>query len=312
LFDSIYGDGYNSAESSKYAMERLLTTKELAAAIGASESSLRRWTNSGAIGTSRTVGGHRRIPLSEAIRFIRDSHVTVVRPDLLRLAEGPIEPVGIEKGEAAAQKVFQSLMEGNAEGLKGRLLSMYLGGFSLAAIFDDAIAKSMERIGKLWEDDPRGILVEHRATDICLQAINRLRELLVPVVAGAPVAIGGAPQGDRYLLPSLMVATILADSGFRDANFGPDTPVDILETAAEQRGAILVWLSISEIVQKAQLQRDVEKLSEGLRRRNIRLVIGGRYSAELNLRALVNVQVMQSMTELAAFTRGAMPIAAGR
>jgi len=220
--------------------------------------------------------------------------------------------VGIEKGEAAAQKVFQSLMEGNAEGLKGRLLSMYLGGFSLAAIFDDAIAKSMERIGKLWEDDPRGILVEHRATDICLQAINRLRELLVPVVAGAPVAIGGAPQGDRYLLPSLMVATILADSGFRDANFGPDTPVDILETAAEQRGAILVWLSISEIVQKAQLQRDVEKLSEGLRRRNIRLVIGGRYSAELNLRALVNVQVMQSMTELAAFTRGAMPIAAGR
>jgi len=290
-------------------MEKLLTTKELAGAIGASESSLRRWTNSGALGTSKTVGGHRRIPLSEAIRFIRDSQLKVIRPDLLRLTEGPIEPVGIEKNEAAVQEVYHALMNGNSEGLKTQLLAMYLGGFSLAAIFDGAMARSMERIGKLWEDDPRGILVEHRATDISLQAINRLRELLTPVEAGAPVAVGGAPQGDRYLLPSLMVATILADAGFRDVNFGPDTPVNILQSAVEEHGAILVWLSVSEIVQKAQLQRDVEKLSEALRSRNVRVAIGGRYSGELNLRGLANVHLLQSMTELAAFTRGAMPVA---
>src|SRR3954469_4133419 len=64
-------------------MEKLLTTNDVAMAIGASESSLRRWTNSGAIRTHRTVGGHRRIPLSEAIRFIRETGATVVRPDLL-------------------------------------------------------------------------------------------------------------------------------------------------------------------------------------------------------------------------------------
>src|SRR6476659_2016638 len=63
-------------------MEKLLTTHDVALAIGASESSLRRWTNSGAIRTQRTVGGHRRIPLSEAIRFVRETGATVVRPEL--------------------------------------------------------------------------------------------------------------------------------------------------------------------------------------------------------------------------------------
>src|SRR5215204_6409591 len=67
-------------------LEQLLTTKDLAEAIGASESSLRRWTDSGAIKTARTPGGHRRIPRGEAIRFIRETRATVVRPEILGLA----------------------------------------------------------------------------------------------------------------------------------------------------------------------------------------------------------------------------------
>src|SRR5215211_2356769 len=68
---------------------KLLTPKDLADAIGASESSLRRWVDSGRVKMSRTAGGHRRIPLAEAIRFIRETHATVVRPDLLGLGATP-------------------------------------------------------------------------------------------------------------------------------------------------------------------------------------------------------------------------------
>ena len=58
----------------------LLTPKELAEAIGASESSIRRWVDTGDIRVARTAGGHRRITLSEAIRFIRQIEAPVVRP----------------------------------------------------------------------------------------------------------------------------------------------------------------------------------------------------------------------------------------
>ena len=37
--------------------------------------------------------------------------------------------------------------------------------------------------------DPGGIMVEHRATDICIELIHHLRMLLPPAPAGAPLAI---------------------------------------------------------------------------------------------------------------------------
>src|SRR5687767_8379064 len=92
-------------------MEKLLTTREVAEAIGASESSLRRWTNSGSIRTSRTVGGHRRIPLSEAIRFIRETHATVVRPQVLGLPD--LNPrVGAED-PSPEERIYQALVDGD-------------------------------------------------------------------------------------------------------------------------------------------------------------------------------------------------------
>ena len=74
-----------SAKSMTASRKSLLTPKDLADAIGASESALRRWIDGGRIRMSRTAGGHRRIPLQEAIRFIRQTGATIVRPELLGL-----------------------------------------------------------------------------------------------------------------------------------------------------------------------------------------------------------------------------------
>ena len=94
-------------------MEKLLTTTQLAEAIGASESSMRRWTNSGVIRTTRTAGGHRRILLSEAVRFVRESGTPLVRPELLGL---PSLPSTTSKSALGAPAMEQSLFEALAWG----------------------------------------------------------------------------------------------------------------------------------------------------------------------------------------------------
>ena len=286
-------------------MEKLLTTKELAEAIGASESSLRRWTNSGAIRTSRTVGGHRRIPLSEAIRFIRDTRATVVRPQVLGLGDAPPAVGGAGGGEAVDEAVYRALHDGDAARARGLLLATYLGGASLAAMFDGPVGRAMHRIGELWEHDARGVLVEHRATDICLQAVAQLRHLLPPADDTAPAAVGGAPAGDPYLLSSMMAATVLADAGYRVTNLGADTPLDVLATAAEEQRAAVVWLSLSVAEPIAPLRRDVAHLSKRIAGWDATLLVGGRRAAALDTRRLGNVHVLATMSELVAFTRGA-------
>ena len=235
-------------------MEKLLTTSELAEAIGASESSMRRWTNSGVIRTARTAGGHRRIALSEAIRFVRESGATVLRPELLGLPGLPSTQQGKTLGSRSLERqLFEMLRAGDAAAASGCITSLFLNGLSVASICDGAIQEAMQRIGELWREDPRGILVEHRAMDISLHAVSGLKQMIGHPAPNAPIALGAAPEGDPYLLPSMMAGAVLAEAGYRDINFGPETPPELLARAAEDNKARLVWLSVKSVADQNKL-----------------------------------------------------------
>src|SRR5688572_31280692 len=116
----------------------MLTPRDLAEAIGASESSVRRWVDAGQVKLSRTAGGHRRIPLAEAVRFIRQSRATLVRPDLLGLGE--ITTIAAERGgrrssradDNEAERLYQALVNGDRMLARGIVMSWYLGGRAIA------------------------------------------------------------------------------------------------------------------------------------------------------------------------------------
>ncbi len=274
-------------------MKPTLTPKELATAIGVSESSLKRWVDTGLLRAGRTAGGHRRIPVAEAIRFIRHTSATLVRPEVLGLPDlaQSRDPSRAHDPDAA---LYEHLVEGRAAEARGLILAEYLEGRSVAAICDGPVRTAMHRIGELWQHDRRGIFVEHRAIDICVQALVQLR-ILLPAAAG-PTAVGGAPPGDPYLLPSLMVSTALLDAGLQAINLGPDTPLDILAAAAYDLDACVVWVSISSTPDEAALKTGLRALAERLASRGIPLVVGGR-QREL-ARELSGARIVESLSEL--------------
>ena len=226
-------------------MKQYLSPKELAQAVGVSESSLKRWADDGRIRGYRTAGGHRRIDITEAVRFIRDSAMPVRDPQALGLPDVS-GPIGVGADDPASPAMLRSALEaGEGDKVRAMLVSMYLGGQTVGELFDGPVADAMHALGELWRDRADGIMIEHRATDLCLGAIAQLRALLPPADDAAPVALGGAFSGDPYLLPSLMAATVLASEGFREMNLGPDTPAPVLVDAAQRAGARLVWVSVS-------------------------------------------------------------------
>ena len=66
-------------------IKELLSPKQVAQALGVSESSLKRWCDQGLIATIRTGGGHRRLALPDVLRFIRDGEHRLVSPEALGL-----------------------------------------------------------------------------------------------------------------------------------------------------------------------------------------------------------------------------------
>lgn len=284
-------------------MTRNLSPKDLALVIGVSESSLKRWVDEGRLVAARTAGGHRRIALHEAIRFIRETNATLSRPDLLGLTDltaAPISAVASGSGEAALLKALQN---GNAEQARGLIMAQFLGQRSFSAVCDGPIAHAMHRIGEIWRHNDSGIMVEHRATEIVIDAIHQIRATLTPVPADAPVSVGAAAPDDPYILPSLMAATALMECGYRDVNLGPNLPIDALITAVREHRPALVWLSCSVMLDRSNLPDQIRRLAEAAAAADASLVLGGRGIAGHALPPLPSTHVVASMSELAAFAR---------
>ena len=272
--------------------EKLLTSKDLADALGVSESSLRRWTNSGAIKTAKTAGGHRRIPLSEAIRFIRETNAPVAQPQILGLPHR-------QAADDDADRLYRTLESGDEVGAKGQILSMYVAGMTIAEISDGPIRSAMHRLGELWKHSPQGILVEHRATDICIQATGHLRQL-IGGGQGSLVAVGGAPEGDSHALPSMLAAAVLTEAGHRAVNFGAETPVELLATAAQDQKVDLVWLSVCYAEHPSRLKDQIERVADRLGELGTEFIVGGRIVDDLALEPRGTMRILRTMAELAA------------
>lgn len=287
-------------------MKNTLTTRELAEAIGVSESSVKRWADDGLIRAARTAGGHRRIPVREAVRFVRESEAVLVRPEVLGLGEvrraaraAEAEPGIGDEG----RRLYAFLYAGAGQEATGLLVSLYLEGWSVARIVDGPVRRCMERLGRLWRHEEVGIFLEHRAVDLVIRALARLRELLPEPPEKGPLALGGAPSTDPYLLPSMAAALVLQSEGVRATNLGPETPMEVLGLAMEKLSPHLVWLSVSATDDAPGLTGELRGLLDGLSPDGPLVALGGRRADDLDLPPHPRLHRGASMAELSALAK---------
>lgn len=296
-------------------MMRMLSPRQLAQALGVSESSLKRWVDAGKIAAARTEGGHRKISLAEAVRFIRETGAPVAQPELLDMPE---VAVAQRRAIGSNERLYEYLVDGDVVAARGWLLARYLAGASVAALCDGPVREAMHALGELWHHDEGGIFVEHRGTDICLQALAQLRSTFSSPPS-APIALGATPEDDPYLLPSFMAATVVSSVGMRAVNLGPDTPVSAMRAAVARHvnsaggansaagadpaaGAPrLFWLSVSAPL-TADRARELAGWLQALSATTT-VVVGGRESHALSVEA-PTLRRAETMQELATIARG--------
>lgn len=259
-------------------MVRTLSTSEFAKALGVSDSSVRRLADAGELEIHRTRGGHRRIPVSEAVRYIRDTHTPVQKPELLGLE---IAPQQVDT-ESAAARMLKVLEEGHASAVIALMQWLYASGMSVAELCDGPIASAMSQIGERWPHDKRAIFIEHRATILCCRALNQLRLSIPEPDEDAPKAIGAAMSGDMYLMPTLIASLVLYEAGFNEINLGPNTPLDVLADSVVDESPTLVWLSIAEPFRSKSQLAEVIKLADVVKSHQSTFVIGGRCTSDLD------------------------------
>lgn len=254
-------------------MEELVSPKQVARAIGVSESSLKRWCDRGLIPTIRTAGGHRKLPVNAVLQFLKSSGRQLVEPDVLGL------PATVGHGEGtlrrAKERLRKSLVEGDELACRQIVFDLYLANNPLSVICDDVIAEAFHEIGELWDCGAVEVYEERMSCEICLRILHELRNAIPPVKPDGPVAIGGTLDGDLYTLQTTMAELVLRNQGWNATSLGNSLPFATLATAIEKTRPKLFWLSVSFIRNEERFLEESRNLNEIAVANRAALAVGG-------------------------------------
>lgn len=255
------------------SMKNHVSPRQLADAIGVSESSVKRWADQGLIPVERTAGGHRRLPVGGVIQFLRSSDLSLVSPEVLGL---PPAAVGDGGDGAAHADVVSALEAGDEERFRAVVFRLYVEGTSAAEICDRHLAAAFTELGDRWQHGRLEVYQERRGVEICQKVLHELRQAVPAPPAEAPRAAGGTLEGDWYGLPTAMVEIALREAGWNAQSYGSSHPVETLESAVREQGLRLFWLSVSWYAAEAALEESVERLHRACVDTGTALVLGGR------------------------------------
>src|SRR5262245_24494892 len=253
-------------------MERRFSPAQLAPILGVSESTIKRWVDSGTLKSVKTAGGHRRIALPDLLGFLRASGREV--PSLEALGLVARETRGATDA-LTPQRLARLLLDGETEVARTLLLRQFGAAPSLEELLDRFIAPGMLEVGSLWERKEIDVYQEHLATQRVGRILIEMRALIPAAPPSAPLALGAAPEGDPYQLPTLMAEMTLAGMGWRTVNLGPDVPATSLELALTRHRPRLVWLSITSRRVTPRFFEGYPRLFAAAQQRGAALVVGG-------------------------------------
>lgn len=281
-------------------VRELLTPKQVARAIQVSESSVKRWCDKGVIPTRYTAGGHRRIPITGLLDFLRASRHELVDREVLGLpaTSGRTERVL----ERAMVQVTEALLAGDETRCRQLVVDLFLAEHSVSVICDDVLARAFERIGEEWSCGQAQVFQERRGCEITLRILHDLRTLVAAPPPESPLAIGGSPDGDHYSLGTTMVELVLRDAQWSSMSLGSNLPVETLSAAIRRYRPKLFWLSCSHLGNVARFIDQYNAMYEE-HSSTTAFVVGGRQLSEPLRQRLKYAAYCDNMQHLESFAQ---------
>jgi excisionase family DNA binding protein len=263
--------------------------KQVADRLGVSESSVKRWLDQGTVPILRTAGGHRRVSQESVDQLLEQLKTTSGFPRLSELGDEAAPnlgvadlPVGIDwRGKAIEElaETFRiSLIDGDEQTCRRLIDSLIDRGHSPSTAADLLITPAMHGFGHLWERGDLSIYQERRACGIAMELLAALKRQL-PVKPSGPIAIGGAPEGDQYQLPTAMVELALTECGWNAKSLGCNLPMSEFAAAVGEYHPRVLWISISWLIDEHKFVRDFNAMVDRLPKQTA-VLIGGRAATD--------------------------------
>ena len=152
------------------------------------------------------------------------------------------------------------------------------------------------------------VMEEHRGSQLCAAVLYELKAVLEKRAGkNRPRAVGGAPENDHSVLPTLLAQMVLLDAGWDAVNLGPNTPFRSLAKAIKDLRPRLLWLSVCHPVAEDEFVRDYRELYQQAEKAGVAVAIGGRALVESLRSRIPYTTYGDGLGHLAAFARTLYP-----
>ncbi len=281
-----------------------LSTAQAAETLSVSVSTVKRWVDEGILPAHVTPGGHRKLRRAEVLALVRQGMLPEGDPVLTRLSGRGgrgTDPVAI------SASLLDTLTAGDGRAARALVRKASDAGLPIEVLADRVIGPAMASVGHQWEEGRLDVWQEHRGTEICAAAVHDLKDQLESrAERDRPVAVGGAPEGDPYTLPSLLAQLVLLDAGWDAVNLGPNTPLASLTKAVRELRPRLVWLSVSHLRDAGEFVRAYRDLYRAAEQQGVAVAVGGRGLADVRS-DMIYTTYGDGLSHLAAFARTLHP-----
>lgn len=257
-----------------------LTTRDVAGLLLVSEATVKRWADDGLLLPKKTVGGHRRFSIQSIARLRREQGIAPAALSPTKRTRKKMVPGTLP----SAENFSELLLSDNEAEATAQLIDAYLQNHALAAIFDATITNAMHRVGDLWFNGTITIADEHLATRVMLNALQKLRGIVVPGQAAGLRAVSCGIEGDLHELPIHLAEIIFESEGWDIWNLGPNTPLFTLRDMVARKKPDLVCISARSIVDLDRATTEYAQFRKIIEKINGTTVLGGEAFRDLNLR----------------------------
>ncbi|QDT15317.1 excisionase family DNA-binding protein [Alienimonas californiensis] len=248
----------------------LLSPKQVALAAGVSESTIKRLVDDGSLKAERTAGGHRRIRLHDALRWVRSRGGGALDPAALAAAVpglGGAAGIDLCDRTAVLDRYAEALEAGDAAVTTGLAVALFVAGAELPVLLEEPVRGRYAALRARCDHPSRECVVLHRALANSVAAAGRLQELIrdgAEPSADAPSLALADVGYEVDSLPVHLAATVAAAAGYEVTNLGASVPAEVLGGTADRVRPDLLWVSAGG-ARRADSQAVAEALAAAAR-----------------------------------------------
>ena len=261
-------------------VEEKLTVAAVARRIGVAPATLRTWDRRYGLGPSEHVEGeHRRYCPSDVAKLttMRRLIVAGVSPsDAAEQAKSVKAVVEVktlvkefEVREEVVEAIYKALQSFDRAFVE-ETLAHEISEYGVESAWADVIVPTLFMIGQDWENDQKGIEVEHLFSEILTRTMNnRIIELKKPVNS-RPVLLAAVGE-ELHSLPVYALAAALCERNIQTYVLGARTPLSALSAMVSRCAppAIFLWAQLAKNAEE-KYWRDIPAI-----RPAPRVVLGG-------------------------------------